>query len=98
MEIEWSPLAIEKVVELAKYIAKDSPEAALDWANDIFDSAEKLQDHPKLGRIVPEINEDDYRELLEGNYRVIYWLGSPEKISILTVCHGKQLLPLNEVQ
>jgi len=97
MEIEWSPLAIEKVIELAEYIAKDSPRAATEWANEIFDCAEKLIDHPKLGRVVPEIEEEEYRELLEGSYRVIYWLGYPEKISILTVCHGRQLLPMNEI-
>lgn len=97
MEIEWSPLAIEKVIELAEYIGKESPSAAINWANDIFDSTEKLKDHPKLGRVVPEIDQDEYRELLEGNYRVIYWLGSSEKISILTVCHGRQILPMNEI-
>jgi len=98
MEIEWSPLAIERVVELAEYIALDEPDVAIEWASEIFDSTEKLKDHPKLGRVVPEINEEEYRELLEGNYRVIYWLGSSEKISILTVCHGKQLLPIEEVK
>lgn len=98
MEIEWSPLAIERVLAIAEYIALDKPDAAVEWASEMFDSTEKLKDHPKLGRVVPEINDEEYRELLEGNYRVIYWLGSSEKISILTVCHGKQLLPVGDVK
>jgi len=88
MEIEWSPLAIERVVELAEYIAMDKPGVAIEWASDIFDSTQKLEEHPKLGRIVPEINDEEYRELIEGNYRVIYWLGT-SKISVLTVCSVK---------
>jgi len=95
MELEWSPLAIERVIELAGYIALDKPDVAIKWAENIFDSTENLKNFPKLGREVPEINNEDYRELLEGNYRVIYWLGS-SKISILTVCHGRQLLPVDE--
>ena len=97
MEIEWSPLAIERVLELAEYIALDKPDVSIEWAADIFDSTEKLKDHPKLGRVVPEIRDEDYRELLEGNYRVIYWLGK-SKVSVLTVCHGKRVLPLDEVK
>ena len=97
MKIEWSPLAIERVLGLAEYIALDKPNVAIEWATDIFDSTEKLKDHPKLGRVVPEIRDEDYRELLEGNYRVIYWLGK-SKVSVLTVCHSKRILPLDEVQ
>ncbi len=27
-----------------------------------------------MGRVIPEINRDTYRELLEGNYRIMYEL------------------------
>jgi len=97
MEVEWSPLSIQRVLELAEYIALDKPDVAGKWASDIFDSTEKLKEHPKLGRIVPEINDEDFRELIEGHYRIVYWLNT-SKISILTVCHGKQLLPIEEVK
>lgn len=97
MDIEWSPLAVERVIELAEFIALDKPDVAAKWANKIFDSTEKLKEHPMLGRKVPEVNDDDFRELLEGNYRIVYWLGD-SKISVLTVCHGSQRLPMNEVK
>ncbi len=97
MEVEWSPLSIQRVLELADYIALDKPDIASQSACNIFDSTEKLKEHPKLGRVVPEINDNDFRELIEGDYRVVYWLGT-SKISILTVCHGKQLLPIDEVK
>lgn len=97
MEIEWSPLATERVIEIAGKIALDKPDVAMEWASRIFDSAEKLREHPRLGRILPEIQEEDYRELIEGNYRIIY-LVSASKISVLTVRHGKQLLSAEELK
>ena len=97
MEIEWSPLAVERVIEMAEYIALDKPDVAIQWASNIFDSTDKLKEHPRLGRIVPEIQEDEYRELIEGNCRVIYLIGE-HKISILTVRHGKQLLSVEDLK
>jgi len=43
------------------------------------------------------MQEDDYRELIEGNYRVIYLIGV-SKISVLTVRHGKQLLSVEDLE
>jgi len=62
----------------------------------IFKLVEPLEDLPKPGRIVPEIERDDFREVIKGNYRIIYRV-EPEQVSILTVRHGKQILPLEEI-
>jgi plasmid stabilization system protein ParE len=97
MELEWSPLAVQRVVEIAKYIAMDKPTVANDWAIEIFDFVEKLIDFPQLGRVVPEINDENYREIIKGNYRIIYRVGL-NNISILTVRHGKQILPIDELK
>jgi plasmid stabilization system protein ParE len=97
MKLEWSPLAVQRVVEIAKYIAMDKPTVANDWAIEIFDFVEKLIDFPQLGRVVPEINDENYREIIKGNYRIIYRVGL-NNISILTVRHGKQILPIDELK
>jgi len=97
MELEWSPLAVQRVVEIAKYIAMDKPTVANDWAIEIFDFVENLIDFPQLGRVVPEINDKNYREIIKGNYRIIYRVGL-NNISILTVRHGKQILPIDELK
>ena len=49
------------------------------------------------GRIVPEIHREDIRELIYGNYRIIYRLET-KKVAILTVRHGKQILPIDEIK
>ncbi len=96
MKITWSPLSIEQVTELAQYIARDKPGAADKWVISIFDAVAKLSPFPESGRIVPEINKNEIREILFGNYRIIYQV-SQSGIDILTVRHGKQILPRDEI-
>lgn len=96
MTIIWSPLAIQKVTEIAKYIAQDNAPAAVRWTDIIFEKVEKLIQFPQSGRIVPEINREHIREILYKNYRIIYRLET-QAINILTVRHGKQILPSEEI-
>ncbi len=96
MKIIWSPLAIDRVAEIANYIAQDKPTAAEKWVDEVFSKVEVLISSPKLGRVVPEINKDQYREVIYGNYRIVYRI-EEKHISILTVRHGKQLLPIEEI-
>ncbi len=97
MKITWSPLAIDRVAEITKYIAQDSPNSAQKWVKSTFKIVERLEQFPKSGRIIPEIMQDDFREIIHGNYRIIYRLQS-EGISILTVRHGRQLLPVDKIK
>jgi toxin ParE1/3/4 len=94
--LNWSPLAISRLSEIAKYIALDNPAAAQRWVNKIFTLVEKLSDFPERGRMVPEINNKMIREIVSGNYRVIYKL-EDRVISILTVRHVKQILSVEEL-
>ena len=96
MKIAWSPLAMDRVSEIADYIARDKPAAAVKWVNTIFSKVEQLQSSPELGRMVPEINNERFRELLCGNYRIVYRM-EKNQISILTIRHGKQILPIDEI-
>ena len=97
MKIIWSPLAIDRVAEIAQYIAQDSPNSAQKWVESIFNAVDRLEQFPKSGRVVPEIMQDDFREIIYGNYRIIYRFYS-ENVSILTVRHGRQILPVDEIK
>ena len=90
MKIIWSPLALERVQGIARYIAKDKPSAADKWVRELFKIVERLALHPRSCRIVPELNREDVREVIYGSYRVIYKITAD--IDILTVRHGRQLL------
>ena len=96
MNIVWSPLAVDRASEIAGYIAQDKPSAAEKWIKTVFSKVEQLKSDPEIGRIVPEIRNNQFRELIYGNYRVIYRIEA-EQISILTIRHGKQILPIKEI-
>lgn len=97
MRIVWSPHAVERASEIVDYIAQDKPLAADKWIHTVFSKVDRLRSDPEIGRIVPEINEHQFRELIYGNYRIIYHIGK-KQISILTIRHGKQILPIDEIK
>jgi toxin ParE1/3/4 len=97
MKVLWSPLAVERASEIVDYIAQDKPSAADKWIHTVFSKVEKLLSNPEIGRIVPGINEHQFRELIYGNYRIIYRIET-KQISILTIRHGKQILPIDEIK
>ena len=97
MKLIWSPLAIERVSEIAEYISRDDMTAAQRWVEEIFVFVEQLSQFPASGRHVPEDpTRTDLREMIYGNYRIIYRT-NPESVDILTVRHGKQILPLEGI-
>jgi plasmid stabilization system protein ParE len=95
MKLVWSPLALRRVEEIADYIAGDSVTAASHWIERTFRKAGQLRDNPEMGRVVPELNRPEIRELIHGNYRIVYAY-TPRHVSILTVRHFKQILPIDE--
>jgi plasmid stabilization system protein ParE len=97
VKLIWSPLAIDRVAEISQYIAEDNLNASKKWVNSIFQVVERLEQFPRSGHIVPEIRQEDFREIIHGNYRIIYKL-EDEQISILTIRHGKQILPIDEIK
>ncbi len=95
MRIIWFPLAVDRASEIADYIAQDKPSAAEKWIDTVFSKVEQIKSSPEIDRIVPEINDTQFRKLIYGNYRIIYRIET-KQISILTIRHGRQILPINE--
>jgi plasmid stabilization system protein ParE len=89
MKIRWTDPAIESLRNLHGYIAKDSEVYASSFVQRIVLAVEKLEVFPRLGRVVPEAEEEAIRELLYQNYRIIYRIQG-ELIEILTVIHGRR--------
>lgn len=96
MKIVWSPLALERIEEISDYIAYDNPSAAVKWIDSVMWKVESLPDNPEIGRVVPEIEIQSIRELIFGNYRIIYRYDN-KSIHILTVRNFKQILPIEDI-
>ncbi len=95
----WTEPAVNDLQAIFDFISKDSEYYACVFIGEIIGSVEKLTDFPEIGRIVPEYQQNDIREIIVENYRVIYQL-EQNRILILTVAHGRRdltkLMELNE--
>lgn len=91
MRLVWSPLAVERVVEIARYIAEDRPRVAAEWVEEILAVVERLKAFPLSGRMVPEANRQDLREVIHGDFRIIDRVGE-DRLSVLTIRHARQQL------
>ena len=72
MRLVWSPLAEQHVEEALAFIAADDAAASRRWLEELLERVEALRRFPDSGRVVPELERDEIRELLVGSYRVIY--------------------------
>ena len=86
-QVRWSLTAGIDLQEIEDYIARDSALHAVAFVDRIVESTETLLKTPHIGRIVPEFNRQDLREVLFTGYRIVYLVQNDE-ILILRVVHG----------
>ncbi|MBA3899138.1 MAG: type II toxin-antitoxin system RelE/ParE family toxin [Bacteroidetes bacterium] len=94
VKINWTGQATEDLTNIAEFIKKDSEKFARITVRNIRDRARQLKQLPTSGKIVPEIEKTEIRELIFGNYRIIYKIFSTTRIDILTVHHSARQLKL----
>lgn len=88
MRIEWTVPAETDLDELFDYIARDSAVYAERFVDRVLESVAKLADQPMMGRVVPEADSDNIREVVfRKNYRIIYLLRT-DRIQILAIVHA----------
>jgi len=85
----WSRNAINDLKNLANYIANDSPYYSKLFVKKIYKSISRLEEFPKSGRVIPEFNDDKFREVIVTPYRIFYLLDNLD-VKILTIVHSKQ--------
>jgi plasmid stabilization system protein ParE len=90
-KVVWSPEALEDIESIAEYIGRDSEFYASSVVTKIVDLAGSLGKFSLIGRVVPELNDENIRERFAYSYRVIYRI-EKRRILILAVVHGKRLL------
>jgi len=91
VEVRWTPQSADDLEGIAAFIAADSSYYASIFAMDILSAVERLVAYPQCGRIVPEVKDSRIREILLGNYRIVY-RHEGDMVEILTVYHGSRLL------
>jgi len=90
-QLVWSSAALADLAGVCEYISRDSEHYAKLFAQRVFTAAEMLVLFPESGRIVPEYDRRDLRELLFQDYRIVYRVKENE-VQIAAVVHGARLL------
>jgi addiction module RelE/StbE family toxin len=93
MTVVFTRRALRDLDLIYEYIAADSPVYAQRYVDRLISRSSQISQFAQSGRIVPECGLPDVREIIEGNYRIIY-RQNPEKqrCDVLTIFHAARLL------
>ena len=95
MKVEWTDNALEQLWAIHEYIARSSPEYAQRVVDRLTRRTQQIRHFPLSGRVVHEYNAPQIREVIEGSYRIIYYI-KPDQIDVLAVIHGAQQTPWSD--
>jgi toxin ParE1/3/4 len=88
----WTETARADLRAVRAYIARDSERYARETVRKIRAAVAQLKTFPERGGMVEDWGRPDLREILVGNYRIIYQMIDGE-VWIVSVVHGARLLP-----
>ncbi len=92
VKIVWTEVALQDLKEIFDFIAVDSERYAMITTQKIYQKVQNIALNPRTGRIVPEFNEPTVREIISGNYRIIYQTKNYPQIEIVRIFHSSRLL------
>ncbi|HLG16904.1 MAG TPA: type II toxin-antitoxin system RelE/ParE family toxin [Blastocatellia bacterium] len=92
MKVNWTAAARAQLRDIHSFIARSSPQYATKMVDRLTRRSQQIARLPRSGRIVPEANDVNIREVIEGPYRIIYHLLENE-IDIIAVVHGARQWP-----
>ena len=98
VRINWTFQAKDDLKDIAEYISKNSKQYAKLQVMRLKTRTRILKDQTHSGKIVSEINRENIRELIEGNYRIIYKIVEDNQIDILTIHHSARDLTRREIE
>ncbi|MEK7684172.1 MAG: type II toxin-antitoxin system RelE/ParE family toxin [Verrucomicrobiota bacterium] len=89
-----TPQSLDDLKEAVIFIARDHPDRARTFGNQLIDRALSVAAFPERGRVVPEIGEPAVREIIHGSYRIIYEIfPDPTTVYVLRFWHGARGKP-----
>jgi plasmid stabilization system protein ParE len=92
MRVHWTNNALAHLVDIYEHIARDSPVYAKRVIDKITRRSQQIANFPMSGRMVPEYEAEDIREIIETSYRIIYRI-KPDQIDVLAAVHCARPLP-----
>ena len=91
-ELIWSPRSVADLEEIRAYIEADAPAWADLTVRRLVAAVERLRQFPDSGRMVPERQSPELREIVSGEFRIVYRRRSGT-VEIATVFRGTRDFP-----
>jgi plasmid stabilization system protein ParE len=88
-KVRWTAVATRELRGIVEYAVAYSRSRGVRLAARIDSATDNLAAFPRLGRMVPDYQRDEIRELIVDDYRLIYRLVDDE-VRILTILHGSR--------
>ena len=85
VKVIWTDSAIEDLNEIGERISRNSERYAQITVGQLFEAPSILEKHPKAGPMVPDFQNNSIRQLIRGNFRIVYKIVDAFRIDILTV-------------
>jgi len=76
MKVFWTETAVNHLSSIYNYISQNSPQ----YAQRLVERLTRRSEHP-------EFETEQIREVIEGSYRIIYYI-KPEQIDVIAVLHA----------
>lgn len=97
VRLAWATKAVEDIFQIQQYFSSVSEKYAHAFVDQLFKKVEILKTYPNLGRVVPELNQRDIRELLFRQYRIVYRIVSADRIDVLSIHPGAKPLSKDSI-
>lgn len=92
MNVHWTDTAVSHLKAIHDYVSQNSSEYAKRVVDRLTRRSQQIAEFPLSGRVVPEVELEQIREVIEGSFRIIYYI-KPDQIDVLAVFHGAQRTP-----
>jgi toxin ParE1/3/4 len=87
VRLRWTDRARRDLLSIGRYIAQNNPSAARQWVERLRQRARQAAARPLAGRVVPELQQHDVREVFLRTYRIVYRVRRGA-VDVLTVFEG----------
>ncbi|MBL7789020.1 MAG: type II toxin-antitoxin system RelE/ParE family toxin [Chitinophagales bacterium] len=90
VQINWTDDAKLDLKNIFEFISKESNYYAELSIVRIIERVEILQNNPEIGKVIRELNNPKFREILYNHYRIMYKVISESQVDILNIFHSSR--------
>lgn len=89
--IRWSSQARKDLEALSDHLREVAPAYAERFEEQVFEATRRLEVFPRSGRVIPEAEEEQLREVIYRDYRIMYHVSeADDEVLTLTVLHSSR--------